>query len=804
MKYSLLMGVILLAASSALAAVELVKDGQPVAEIILPENASNFQTVAAEELQRHLEAISGAKLPIVSDPSGQTPHLIHVGTSDRTRALGFSLDDVRHDGFKIVAKDNQLILAGHDIDNFTALVGKIESINPRHRQPAWEAITGEKWRRMAATNFYDYNEELGLYLQDGTGTMFAVYHLLKQLGMRWYMPVSDIGIVYPELRDITINEQETKLEPEFPVRIYTDPRMGEFKKEFFWYKFMKMGASENIPIYHTIGRLVWHKRFEELKPEYFGIINGRRHHTTPNLNDPTFREDFIRYLDLTVETYPDLDYICIGQPDGWLSVSDADKAAGWDKLQERGPRGRFTDFHWDFIMDMREILKEKYPDKRFTVFAYGTCTRIPTTMETIPEDVIVSFVQSIPKWGSVSQQNEQYRDEWQELLPNNDQMIIWEHYLQNNRSNSIPANFKEDMVRSFGKLYDRCLGIMTEVGWNSPTVKAETGIATSKIGITHLMLLLHAELCWDRDLDVEAFLQEYYTTFFGPAADEMEAFYDFVEEVWNRPPPHTIVEEGGWLNKADVERYFELLAAAREKAGDTVYRERIAYIEQDLEPLKLIHERYQRVGPDVKCFSAGRIQPEIDGDIDEPMWRDNPYSFYTLKDLVTGEKPNHIRTTTSFRWVGHQETSSLVVAVECTEPNMENLGMSCDERDSMAIFNDDFVEVQLMTPAGINPKIVVTPRGTVWDYCITANDADLPYDYTIDEIAVKTYEDRWTVEMRIPAEQLSAKVPTKHFPWGIHVSRQRMAGNEPEHFMLSPTGQSFKDTKNMANLAIRD
>jgi hypothetical protein len=103
----------------------------------------------------------------------------------------------------------------------------------------------------------------------------------------------------------------------------------------------------------------------------------------------------------------------------------------------------------------------------------------------------------------------------------------------------------------------------------------------------------------------------------------------------------------------------------------------------------------------------------------------------------------------------------------------------------------------------MRPKIVVNPAGTVLDECLTGNVADLPSFYTVKEVAVKTYPDRWTVEMKIDAKPISGERPTKTFPWGVNICRQRMAGNTPEFYMLSPSKTNFKDMKSMGNLFLR-
>ena len=91
----------------------------------------------------------------------------------------------------------------------------------------------------------------------------------------------------------------------------------------------------------------------------------------------------------------------------------------------------------------------------------------------------------------------------------------------------------------------------------------------------------------------------------------------------------------------------------------------------------------------------------------------------------------------------------------------------------------------------------------MYDECLTTNVADLPLWYTVQPVAVKKLADRWTVEVRIDTKPISGERPTEFLPWGVHINRQRMAGNTPEHYMLSPSGTNFKDMQCMGNLVFR-
>ena len=93
-------------------AMDLVKDGKPVSEIVVAENAPEGTLLAALDLQLHLEKISGAKLRIVTPDRVQTESLICVGESEVTRKAGYKMPAFERSGYDILVRGNLTVLTG--------------------------------------------------------------------------------------------------------------------------------------------------------------------------------------------------------------------------------------------------------------------------------------------------------------------------------------------------------------------------------------------------------------------------------------------------------------------------------------------------------------------------------------------------------------------------------------------------------------------------------------------------------------------------------------------------------------------
>lgn len=794
--------IVAIALTSAANAVELVNEGKAVSEIVLSSKASPSVQTAAQQLQINLELISGAKIPIVQTATDSAKNYIYVGESEATKKLGFSLEGIKDDGFKIVAEKNYVILAGREFDHFTTSFSKFKDISRNQRSEYWEKLIGHKWRFPTMIDYRDFSDDLGFYAGDGTGTLYAAYALLEQLGMRWYAPMADLGMVVPKLPTIQIKDQNLTKEPEFPVRVLSDCKVGNSKDEFLWWKSMGVGASVFVPCNHAVSGPT--KMYPNQQPqEYYGKVGGKVEYSVPRLNNERLRADMVSYLEIVDQYFPGIEYAGLGQPDGWSLLDDEDVAAGWDRMAEYGSYGRFSDYAWDFNLDLRKRIMGKNPNKKFTVFAYGITRKAPKTLTKVPENVVVIFCETSAFWMNPNEELKD-RNEWISKMVNKDQLLIWEYYLQhapNYNFPPVPIVFTKLMKENFHGLYDHALGFMAEVGWSKElAAKSENKPNMARPWISHIMLYLHNKLCWDRNLDVQAVLNEYYDLFYGPAKAEMKEFFEFSEAVWSRPEPRQITATGGFLKPADVDRYFEILNRAKAKAGDSIYAKRIDAILAEIEPLKIVFDKLKRLGPNIQ-IKTSKDQPKIDGDLDKDFWRQVPYTFLPLRDMITGETPQHVETSVSFRWMN--DNSALIIGVECREPKMANLRESCKNPDSQSIYADDMVQIQLETASGIRPLIVVNSAGVVLDECITKKLEDLAEFYKVSDVAVRKYPDRWTVELRIDAETISGERPTPYFPWGVQVCRQRMAGNTPEHYMLSPSGRKFTDLKYMSNIFVR-
>ena len=800
-----------------------MKKGVPQSQIVVADDALPQVRFAARELQEHLEKMTGAKLPIVNAPGNDFPGAIYVGENAYTKTLGITTDGLPMEGYKIVADGKNLFLIGRD-GTVPRIPRGIKSINDRTQYiKEWQELTGENWDM--PRHIYDprfYNEELGFAMYDPTGTLYAVYDFLEQLGIRWYLPYHDYGTIVPKKEDIVIAEQHLSKTPAFPYRFMRMTFPSADRDGFVWEKRQRLGMSELIWMGHGTSNVTG--MAGETNPEYFATVGGElfndslfggKHGDASSVKinhlprlAPPLADAMVRYSDFFFKKYPEMHFFPVAPSDALTSIDDRDAAAGWLR-EERGPKGRMSDYVWTFINGVAEKMSKENPGKIALGLAYTSYRLPPEDIEKLHPSVGVVYCQTriremlTPETRAVILKE---RDEWLKKITSGE-FYLWEYNLsqlgaglsRDGQLRGMPIFAPKVLQEDIRSLQGKAKGEFVEC----PT-DGKNRILNP--GLNHLPYYLQARLYWEPDLDLEKFLSEYCQSFYGPAAAEMAEFWSFAEEVWTRPEGRQITQTGGFLRPEDIDRFFEILGRAKQKAGESDYGKRIDLIIAECQPLREIFPRLKRKGPD---FLANRTTetPVIDGNLSKSPWTDEngvpTEPVYRLVEHITGGKAD-TDTTVQFRWAA--DNSGLYVAITAMEPEMDKLKPQIDasRRDSISIYDNDFVEVFLETEDRSTFRFVINAEGGIFDDCTDtrANPTGRAWNANW-KTAVKREADRWNVELFIPRASLDgAKVPSNKNPWGINVCRSRFLAGKPQNTSLSATGGRFFQTDKFGSIII--
>ncbi|MBT5019198.1 MAG: DUF4838 domain-containing protein [Planctomicrobium sp.] len=796
-----LLTILLLAPLTVLHAADayIVEDGEPRAEIVISETPSRMQRVAAHEFRMQIEKISGARLPIVTEPTGKAVK-IFIGASPKHRV---ETEGLKFGAYRIVTGEDWMALVGDDSE-FTPMepFAKNNGDIPR-AQAEWEEIVkapygmparglyknrlrlpGDTGKPDSATT--EPKETLTIWGLDERGSFNAVCGYLRKLGARWYLP-GELGEVLPSMKTIRLTHIDETVQPDFPLRQFNFRFSTAGPETSKWVMRLGLRNDERLQIAHGISTMTNNQRVFDEHPDWFAVYGGKTDFEPGNSkcqvcysNDELFQET-VRWARTLLDTYK-FETVSIMPPDGYTAICQCEKCKG-KASPERNERGLLSDHVWDFVNRVAIEIGKSHPDAKVLNCAYGVYTLPPLKIKKLEPNVQVCIVggrRPINKAG-VKGEGESAPDvlraEW--LKKTDNPLLNFENYPFTSRGWYLPSFAAHAISDSVNATKDISAG---EDIWLSVT----RDFSTKDIGFNHFMVYFTARMYWGgKTADVDAMLNEYCRLFYGPAAQEMLAFFNHCEAYWN------VMEKD--KNKAD--EALKLFSKAKAKVDTaSVYGERIGLIDDYLKGLRLKTEQLgQKRGPVPKVRLVGDAHDiVIDGHLNEEYWQTCPVAATgKLRELQTGRIPTF---GTSFKagWQG----SNLYFAIRCDElPGAKPVSASTRD-DDPAIWHGDAIEIELATETHSYYQIAISPAGHIVDLDRGAAKGQWFGWDSKAEVATKIFDDHWTVEVRFPVtsdendplNQVIGRHPMQSLPWHINLCRQRMRENGQELSALSPTG----------------
>lgn len=801
---------IFLAAMLAVAAVEaraalIVDDGQPRGRIVITDAPTRTAKLAAEQLQLYIRKMSGATLPIETQPADDAVNL-YIGAA--AQRVGVTAEGLRYGAFRIRSGDNWLALVGDDSE-FTPIAPYRRNKSRPESQRAQD-----EWNKLTGENFGMPNSQLcthqgkGFWAHDQWGSLNAVIDFLRGEGCRWYVP-HEIGEVVPQQKTIALPTVDKTVEPDFALRFPSQVgrRFGNgpaTMDEVLWQ--MRMGfyfGKDLIPMDIGHGMTRVHGHYAQEHPEWFALYGGKRetdfrNHGKPCLSSQGLLDANVRYARAVFDIL-DQPMISVMPSDGYVNLCECELCKG-KSTPDRGWNGQLSDYVWTYVDRVARELYKTHPDRKVNCFAYGAYLLPPTTIEQFSPNVVIGIAQARRDFHDPKKRDRmnELRAAWRAKMTGDDTRFwLYEYYLHTKPTNtygSMPVYFPHQIAADLRSLKGQCFGEFIDMS------RSPEGIAW--MAVDHLNLYVTSRCWWNADLDIDALLTDYYINFYGPARDQMRAFIEYCEANWM-----TLRDE-----PEKIDTVLAMLDAARETApADSIYRKRIDWIGEYLTPLRQLQAQLAKGRDDAPAararsgshFDAGKIT--LDGKIDEAVWQD--VSASALRELQTGRAPAF---GTNFRMIWHDD--NLYIAIACQDRAGESLNIQGDRPDARSIWNGDVVEVLIETQSHAYYQISINPAGVVADL---DRKGGLKVLWSANaEVATHVADGRWSIEMRIPIADegmneidpdngVAGRRPTKVYPWYFNVCRQRVRDTGSEFTAFSPTGgKHFHDALKFAKLYV--
>jgi Domain of unknown function (DUF4838) len=561
----------------------LVENGVSRAPIIVFEGAPIYIRRAANELAEYIEKTSGARPEVIKgEPKPIPKHAIWVGFQPKLKELfpKVDFDFKHHEEILIVATENHLVIAGRD------------RWDPKH---------------MEARN--RKNKLINNGKQQEYGTVNAVYTFLQDnLGVRWLWP-GELGEDVLSKKTIAFAPFQYRYHPQIRSRggafVYSSfpylPPGGGYGLAHDWLRFQRLQLdSLELPGGHPFK--YWSGRFLKTHPEYFALQPDGTRGTFPTNpkyvklceSNPGVRKQWLADVEEQLKKYPNRRVFGCAPNDGWGSGECVCKnCSAWDH-----PDGEMRTFRWSglvkkhvaesdrqvtFANHCARLLKKRYPDKDYYVvmMAYGHSR--PGAIKAVPDDnVIVSSVanflcrSNLKDRGSPqgTTHRQQFAD-WGKIAPH----LMWRPNIGN------PAGWKlgqpdisiEQTIKDFKFVADNnCVGLFFDTVWEHWATQGP-------------QYYIMAQLAWNPYVDGQAVMADYYSRAFGPAVDEMTAYWDHIGDARTDyvESDNTYPEV---FNKAFFAKAYGFLDQASKtlEGKPEIYRKRVAFVRVGLDYTKLI------------------------------------------------------------------------------------------------------------------------------------------------------------------------------------------------------------------------
>jgi hypothetical protein len=490
------------AANPASAApIRLVRDGVPAATIVIAASPAENARAAAAELQRYIERISGARLPVADDAAPPAGPAVLVGRSRLTDALpdlkipsGRSRN-LAEEGFVVRTAGDRLVLAGND------------------EKP---------------------------YL----GTRYAVVHLLNTLGVRWFMP-GELGEMVPRLSSIEVGPLDVSQRPDFAVRNFWEHARGSMAKdedEWKIHNFMNPDSMDafGVPSDGSIGRYLPKDQFDA-HPDWFAL---NRDGTRSKDHPCTTSEEMIRHVagkvneearrGRPVSAFAPVD----GNPRCWCGrcAKIGNSFDGYG-ANERDPVPESSASNEWFYFTNRVLaeVNREFPGHMIATNGYAN-RDIPPEM---PPDVAFNPAGNLViMFANIGACTIHAYDD-----PRCWQMRRQARMLQGFSKLSDKVwvyNYNYTMLINKGTLAPmvhrlrRNIPLLRQWGLLGFYDQDEADLALSGLPTR----IVRARLEWDTKADVDAVLDDFFARWFGPAGEPMKAYYAALEEAFEKAPVH--------------------------------------------------------------------------------------------------------------------------------------------------------------------------------------------------------------------------------------------------------------------------
>ena len=524
----------------------LVKDGRPVATLVLADKPRQATQLAVAEFQRLMEKMTGCRLPVATNAAGVVGTRVLIGESEATRALGYTNASFLAEEYCIKTGPDYLLIMGRDQDTYGAISYEKDGTYP------------------------------GFLWHHDLGTLWGVLDFLeRKCGVRWYLP-GDIGEVAPKGGTLTIDSTDIRRRPwashrfvvarPHPKKLYWYLGMptlnvgdvADWRETNLWWLHQRMHLER---LAHSHASYWFYDKFLKTHPEYFaqghslqqGVYGAQPAFHKPEVVQ-AIAQEAIEYFDLPAEVRDKPssqrygDYFSVSPEDNDKFCTSPEAKAKFDGPMPKEFWGGWSSrYVWDFVNEVARIVGKKHPDKWISCIAYWQYQEPYPGMKLEP-NVMVQFARELPTdtWNpAIAAQNERALQAWVRLKPGRlflyDFFCFPQHLKNCVFPGFIPHAAAADLTRmkrigirgayndiacvQVGNRGQYMDGVWVPAAWASPM-------------LDFVNFYVWFKYLDDQSRDVDDILDEMFDRLYGPAGVHIKRFMTLAERIYTSWPEY--------------------------------------------------------------------------------------------------------------------------------------------------------------------------------------------------------------------------------------------------------------------------
>jgi hypothetical protein len=559
----------------------LVRDGQPAATIVVAAAPTAAAAFAAQEIQYHVQKITGAVLPIKSDADKVDGVRVLVGPSKAVAQSGVDVGQFKDQEYLIRFDNDTLILVGKDVPS-QANVAKAND---------WTSPSGTRLPPPS--------------MQTDQATSYAVHDFLERFcDVRWFGP-GELEMVVPTTATLAVEPKEIHRSPGFvyrhpwgPQKIITEQWNHASGPEIDLFFARLRAGGEQYSVNHSFDG--YYDRFWEKNPNHPERFVAAHHDwfAREKNSDGTRRPEQMCFSNqgLVDQTVADArkffdsgkaeagakaegNYFGVVPMDrlSWCLCPACQAHLTRDRNQQEFSDGIASDYFFAFVDKVAREVGKTHPDKFIATLAYSDYAYRPLKVDLPPNVSVQMCLQIRHPWAPGIQENDHhfYRDWVDHDKGRRFYVWLYYHFPEFDEAFHCFPGFCAHHLDKEIKMYARD-GIR--------------GAFLNNLG-EQVDLYITLKLFDDPSLNIDTLLDDFFGRYYGAAGEPLKRMYLRIEEIFSDPAnyPEEVrtnltgqyhqTEEMAWKYLGTEPRMAELaamMAEAEQAPVDAVEKQRVA------------------------------------------------------------------------------------------------------------------------------------------------------------------------------------------------------------------------------------